>query len=127
MVSAPPVVIGAEFIAEKTHWFNPAAGALMVVCVVHTLPSVSDMVDCVEQTVEAGTNVCTDTTSTLFTVIALVVVTEAVEQGDVVVQELPPDCVIVGEAKAGTALIGSDTSATNASKEPDRSPLRTNP
>jgi hypothetical protein len=124
MVSAPPVFIGAELIAEKTHLFNATAGALMVVCIVHTLPAVSDMVDCVEQTDEVETNVCTDTTSTLFTTIALVVITEAVEHGDVV-HELPPDCAIAGEANAGTALIGSDMRATSASKEPDRSPLRT--
>jgi hypothetical protein len=126
MVSAPPVFIGAELIAEKTHLFNATADALMVVCFVHTLPAVSDMVDCVEQTAEVETNVCTDTTSTLFTAIALVVVTEAVEHGDAV-QKPPPDCATVGEANAGTALIGKDTRATNVSKEPDRSPLRTIP
>jgi len=126
MVSAPPVVIGAELIAEKTHLFNGTAGALLLVCFVHTLPAVSDMVDCVEQTVEAETNVCTDTTSTLFTPIALPVVTEAVEHG-VAVQKPPPVCTTVGEANAGTALIGSDRSAINASKEPGRSTRRTGP
>jgi len=124
MVSAPPVVIGAELIAEKTHWFNPTADALMVVCIVHTLPAVSDIVDCVEQAVEPETNVCTDTTSTLFTAIAPPVVTDAVEHGDAV-QELPPVCAIVAEANAGTALIGSNTRATSASKAPGRSHLRT--
>jgi hypothetical protein len=121
IVSAPPAFIGEELIAEKTHSFTP--GALMVVRSVHMLPTVSDMVDCVEQAVEPVTNVCTDTTSRLFTAIALVVVTETVEHG-VAVHELPPVCTIAGEANAGTALIGSDTRATNASKEPDRRPLR---
>jgi hypothetical protein len=126
MVSAPPVVIGEVLIAEKTHLPSATAGALLVVCFVHTLPAVSDMVDCVEQTAEVETNVCTDTTSTLFTPIALVVITEAVEHG-AAVQKPPPVCTTVGEANAGTALIGSDRRAINASKEPGRSTRRTGP
>jgi len=126
MVSAPPVVIGAELIAEKTHSLNPPAGTLMVVCFVHTLPFVSDMVDCVEQAVEPETNVCTDTTSRLFTVIALVVAAETVEHGDAE-QELPPVCTIVGEANAGIALIGSDRRAASVSKEPSSNPLLAGP
>src|SRR4029077_4432321 len=99
-----------------------AAGTLMVVCFVHVLPNVSDMVDCVEQAVEPETRVCTETTNKLFTVMALPVTTEAVEHGDAV-QELPPVCAIAGAANTGIALIGSDTRAASTNKQPDKSPL----
>ena len=98
----------------------------MVSCAVHLFPAVSEIVDCVEQAVESGTNVSTDTASTLFTVIALVVVIEADEHG-LAVQELPPDCAIEGEANAGTAAMGSDTRAANASKQVGRRPLLDGP
>jgi hypothetical protein len=76
---APPVVIGAKLIAEKRHSFNPPATTGRAVCRVQAFPSVSEMPDCVEQAVEPELNACTETTSTLPTVVALVVVTEADE------------------------------------------------